>query len=195
MPPKSHTPSTMNFHAILFIYKFHEIIPGKLFCKFSESKCNPYWGIILTTLYGTNYVLNEHMYFSRYGPYSIPSDTVPWYSYPASLENQNPCWLNLLRNSFDTLTTLMSMKILISMVHLQYHWENAMSQLSCKFGESKWNPYSPILLTSSSNTNYVPNEHAHFDQYDPFDPSDIMICSIYPESMVNQHEIPVDLMC
>ena len=89
----------------------------------------------------------------------------------------------------------MSMKILISMVHLQYHWENAMSQLSCKFGESKWNPYSLILLTSSSNTNYVPNEHAHFDQYDPFDPSDIMICSIYPESMVNQHEIPVDLMC
>ena len=42
-----------------------------------------------------------------------------------------------------------------------------MLQLSCKFGESKWNPYWVIPLTSSSGTNHVPNEHEDFDQYDP----------------------------
>ena len=36
--------------------------------------------------------------------------------------------------------------------------DNAMLQLSCKFGESKWNPYWVIMLTSSPGTNYVPNE-------------------------------------
>ena len=33
-----------------------------------------------------------------------------------------------------------------------------------KFGESKWSPYSVIVLTSSSDTNYVPNEHEDVDQ-------------------------------
>ena len=47
-----------------------------------------------------------------------------------------------------------------------------MLKLSWKFGESKWYPYWVIVLTSSSGTNYVPNEHevqtnmAHF-QYHP----------------------------
>ena len=34
---------------------------------------------------------------------------------------------------------------------------NAISKLSEKFGESKWNPYSVMVLTSSSDTNYIPN--------------------------------------
>ena len=43
-----------------------------------------------------------------------------------------------------------------------------MLKLSWKFGESKWNPYGVIALTSSSGTNYVPNEHEGVDQYGSF---------------------------
>ena len=69
-----------------------------------------------------------------------------------------------------------------------------MLKLSCKFGESKWNPNWVIVLTSSSGTNNVPNEHADVDQYGSFAiPSKIMPCLSYPESLVNQNEIPVDL--
>ena len=45
--------------------------------------------------------------------------------------------------------------------------DNAVSKLSWKFGESKWNPYQVIVLTSSSGTNYVPNEYEDVDQYEP----------------------------
>ena len=46
----------------------------------------------------------------------------------------------------------------------------------------------------SSDSNYVPNEHEDVDQYDPFAiPSKIMPCQSYPESLVNQNEIRVDL--
>ena len=34
-----------------------------------------------------------------------------------------------------------------------------MLKLSWKLGGSKWYPYWVIVLTSSSGTNYVPNEH------------------------------------
>ena len=39
-----------------------------------------------------------------------------------------------------------------------------MLQLSCKFGESIRNPYW-LMLTSSSDSNYVPNECKDVDQY------------------------------
>ena len=52
------------------------------------------------------------------------------------------------------------------------------------------------MLTSSSGTNYVPNEHEDIDQYGSFTiPSKITSCSSYPESLVNQNEIPVELSC
>ena len=52
-----------------------------------------------------------------------------------------------------------------------------MLKLSLKFGESKWYPYWVIVLTSSSGTNYVPNEHEDVDQYDSYAiPSKIMPC-------------------
>ena len=71
-----------------------------------------------------------------------------------------------------------------------------MLKLSLKFGESNWNPYWVIVLTSSSGTNYVPNEHEDVDQYGSFTiPSEIMPCQSYPVSLVNQNEIPVDLSC
>ena len=69
-----------------------------------------------------------------------------------------------------------------------------MLKLSCKSGEPKWNPYWIVVLTGSSGTNYVPNKHESVDQYGSFAPSsDIMPYQNYPESLVNQNEIPVDL--
>ena len=40
-----------------------------------------------------------------------------------------------------------------------------MLKLSCKFGESKWNPNWIIVLTSLSGTNYVLNGHEDVDLY------------------------------
>ena len=55
--------------------------------------------------------------------------------------------------------------------------DNAMWKLSCKFGEWKWNPCWVIVLTSSSGTNYVPNEQEDIDQYGSFTiPSEIIPC-------------------
>ena len=55
--------------------------------------------------------------------------------------------------------------------------DNAMLKPSWKFGEWKWNPCWVIVLTSSSGTNYVPNEHEDVDQYDSYAiPSKIMPC-------------------
>ena len=51
-----------------------------------------------------------------------------------------------------------------------------MLKLSWKFGESKWYPYWVIVLTSSSGTNYVPNEHEGVDQYGSFSiPSELVL--------------------
>ena len=71
-----------------------------------------------------------------------------------------------------------------------------MLKLSWKFGESKINPFWVIVLTSSSGTNYVPNEHEDIDQYGSFTiPSKIMPRSSYPEILVNQNEILIELSC
>ena len=71
-----------------------------------------------------------------------------------------------------------------------------MLKLSLKFGESNWNPYWVIMLTGSSGTNYVPNEHEDVDQYGSFtQPSEILPCLSYPIILVNQNEILVDLSC
>ena len=52
------------------------------------------------------------------------------------------------------------------------------------------------MLTSSSGTNYVPNEHENGDQYGSFAiPSETMPCLSYPVSLVNQNETPVELSC
>ena len=65
---------------------------------------------------------------------------------------------------------------------------NAMVKLSCEFGESKWNPFWVIVLTSSSGTNYVPNEHEAVDQYGLFaTPFETMLYQSHPEKLVNQN--------
>ena len=52
------------------------------------------------------------------------------------------------------------------------------------------------MLTSSSGTNYVPNEHEDFDQYGSFSiPSELVLHQSHPESLVNQNEIFIELSC
>ena len=71
-----------------------------------------------------------------------------------------------------------------------------MLQLSCKFGESKWNPYWVIVLTKSSGTNHVPKDHEGVDQYGSFAiPSELLLYESHPESLVNQNEILIELSC
>ena len=71
-----------------------------------------------------------------------------------------------------------------------------MLRLSWKFGETKWYPYWVIVLTSSSGTNYVPNEHEGVDQYGSFlIPSELVLYQSHPESLVNQNEILIELLC
>ena len=52
---------------------------------------------------------------------------------------------------------------------------------------------------SSSDTNYVPNEHEDADQYDSYaNQSKIMPYQryqSYPKSLGNQNEIPIELSC
>ena len=70
-----------------------------------------------------------------------------------------------------------------------------MLKLAWKFGESKWNPYWVIVLTSSSGTNYVLNEHEGVDQYGSFSiPYELVLYQSHPENLVNQNEIPVELL-
>ena len=52
------------------------------------------------------------------------------------------------------------------------------------------------MLTSSSGTNYVPNEHEGVDQYGSFSiPSELVLYQSHPESLMNENEIPVQLSC
>ena len=52
------------------------------------------------------------------------------------------------------------------------------------------------MLTSSSGTNYVPNEHEGVDQYDSFSiPFELVLYQSHPESLVNQNEILIGLSC
>ena len=52
------------------------------------------------------------------------------------------------------------------------------------------------MLTNSSGTNHVLNGHEDVDQYDSYAvPSKIIPCWSYPESLVNQNDIPIELLC
>ena len=51
------------------------------------------------------------------------------------------------------------------------------------------------MLTNSSGTNYSLNDHKDVGQYGPYaTPSDVMPCDSHPASLVNQNEIPIDLL-
>ena len=49
---------------------------------------------MLTSSYGTNYVLNGHEDVGQYGPYVILSEVMPCYRYPASLLDQFEILIN-----------------------------------------------------------------------------------------------------
>ena len=50
------------------------------------------------------------------------------------------------------------------------------------------------MLTSSSGTIYVPNEHESVDQYGSFSiPSELVLYQSHPESLMNQNEILIVL--
>ena len=52
------------------------------------------------------------------------------------------------------------------------------------------------MLTSSSGTNHVPNEHEDIDQYGSFTiPSELVLYQSHSESLVNQNEILIELLC
>ena len=52
------------------------------------------------------------------------------------------------------------------------------------------------MLTSSSGTNYVPNEYEGVDQHGSFSiPTELVLYQSHPESLVNENEIPVELSC
>ena len=52
------------------------------------------------------------------------------------------------------------------------------------------------MLTNSSGTNHVLNEHEDIGQYGSFAiSSGFMPYKSYPESLVNQNEIPIGLSC
>ena len=89
------------------------------------------------------------------------------------------------------------MKMLTNMTYIcNTIQDNSMLKLSWKFGESNWYPYWVIVLTSSSGTNYVPNEHEGTDQYDSFSiPSELVLYQSHPESLVNQNKILIELSC
>ena len=52
------------------------------------------------------------------------------------------------------------------------------------------------MITSSSGTNHVPNEHEGVDQYGSFaTSSESVLYESHPESLVNQNEILIELLC
>ena len=70
-----------------------------------------------------------------------------------------------------------------------------MLQLSYESDESKRNPWVN-MLTSSSGTNCVLNEHEYIGQYGSYVIlSEVMPGYSYPASLVNQFEIFIDSLC
>ena len=52
------------------------------------------------------------------------------------------------------------------------------------------------MLTSSSDSNYVFNEHENVDQYGSFAiPSEMMLYQSHSENLLNQDEILIELPC
>ena len=78
---------------------------------------------MLTSSTGANYGLNEHEDDNQYGSLAIPSDILPYQSYPESLMDQNEIAIELSswRAHLALIMSLMSIKMLTNMIHMQYH--------------------------------------------------------------------------
>ena len=79
--------------------------------------------MMLTSSSGTNDVLNKHEDVGQYGSFAIPSKMMQYQSHPESLVNQNYILIELLcyQAHLTLIMSLMSMKMLTNMSHMQYH--------------------------------------------------------------------------
>ena len=137
---------------------------------------------MILTSHGTNYALNEYLDFTQYDPCAIPSEVIPWYSYPVNLRisSWKPYWVIMLTNLLGT------DKVLNELKKCWLIWstcdtisDNAMLQLCCKCGESKWSSHWFVMLMSSSDSNNVLNEQEDFDHVSIAKSPKIMSCYQY----------------
>ena len=146
-----------------------------------------------------DYVLNEHLDFMPTWHICniISNNIVIQLLWKFQESNWNPDWFIALMDSIDTNYIFTNNK---------KSWpiwpkcntipDNAMLQLSWKFGLSKWYPYWVNMLASSSGTKYVLNEHEDVGQYGPYVIlSEVIPCYRYPASLLDQFEILIDSSC
>ena len=167
--------------------------------KFQESNLNPDRFIESMNSFDTNHIFNDDKNLCQYDQNAIPSQIIPCYSYPVSLMNKNeiPIELTCYQAHLGLIMFLMSMKMLANMVRMWYSEVMPCYSYPASLSNQFWNPYRLIMVTSWSDSIYVPNEHGDIDQYGSFAiPSDIiMLYQSHPESLVNQNGILVDSSC
>ena len=78
---------------------------------------------MVTSLSGTNYVLNEHEDLSQYGSYAIATEMMPCYSYPASslVRHSIPNMLPFYQARLALIMSLKRMKMYTNMAHILHH--------------------------------------------------------------------------
>ena len=151
----------------------------QLIWKFQESNWNPDWFIALMDSFDTNYIFTNDKNLGQYDQNAIPSQIIPCYSYPENLINRNEIHIELTcqQAHLGLIMSLMSMKMLANMVHMWYslRWCHVTGILQVCLINLK--SLLTHLLMSSSESDYVPNEHEDVDQYGSFTiPSEIMPC-------------------
>ena len=111
-------------------------------------------------------------------------NSTKWYQGEAILQvwpgesKWNPHWVIVLTNSFGTNT---------NMDHMWYRPSECHFTAILQVWSIKLNPRRVIMLTSSSDTNYVLSEHENIHRYGPNAiPPKLMPCYIYSASLVNQ---------
>ena len=137
---------------------------------------NPYWLIVLTSSSDSNYVPKEHEDVDQYDPYAIPSEIMPCQSYP-EIKMKSLLTYRVNELTWHSLCPYRAWRFWPIWLIYNTIQDKDILKPPYKFGESKWNPYWVIVLTSSSGTNNVPNEHEDVDQSDPYAiPFEIMPC-------------------
>ena len=158
----------------------------QLIWKFKESKWNPYWLIALMNSSDTNYILNNNKNLGQYDQNAIPSQIMPYYSYPASLMNQNEIpihddvikwkhfphyWPFAREIHWSTVNSPHKGQYCGALIFsLLCPWINGWIN-NCEAGDLRCHRshYDVIvmwvnMLTSSSGTDYVLNEHEYVGQ-------------------------------
>ena len=115
--------------------------------------------------------VNGRKDLGHYDLYAMPSQTMACYSYPACLINPNEIIIELpcQRIHLARIMSFMSIKMLSNMAYMQYHlrWCHITAILQVWWTNLK-SPLTHHELMSSSDSNFVHNEHEDVDQYDPY---------------------------